>query len=227
VNGRERGDAASQVMADYSAQAARLFDNMRVPSALLIGCVMPLGFFASPRAEKDDSRVEKTLKHLHHLLAALAVGSLLTTVVWSTIMVNRLVEGAAAPSASVVELLMRDFFLQWVGCNVNFLVGLLCFAATLVTYSLVSFGAARNAVTCLVSGALCMMISIVNQQVRCGAGAGLRLKNFPGLVLTYWSLLFKDIKTGSNLLMAVAVALFIASVWLMARLVYKTATDKQ
>eukprot|EP00971_Amphidinium_carterae_P286382 5686121-Amphidinium_carterae.2 len=39
----------AEVLADYSAQASRLFDNMRVPSALLIGCVMPLGFFASPQ----------------------------------------------------------------------------------------------------------------------------------------------------------------------------------
>jgi len=184
---------------------------------------MPLGFFASPQVQKDDTATVKTLKHLHHLLAALAVACLLTTVVWSTIMVNRLVEGAVEPTASVVELLMRDYFLQWIGCNVNFLVGLLCFASTLVTYSLVSFGAARNAVTSLVTGALCMMISIVNQQVRLGAGSELRFKNIPGLLLTYWGLLFKEVKVGSNPLMAVACVLFIASFWLMGKLVYRTA----
>eukprot|EP00403_Amphidinium_massartii_P030285 CAMPEP_0178406324 /NCGR_PEP_ID=MMETSP0689_2-20121128/18853_1 /TAXON_ID=160604 /ORGANISM="Amphidinium massartii, Strain CS-259" /LENGTH=190 /DNA_ID=CAMNT_0020027361 /DNA_START=219 /DNA_END=791 /DNA_ORIENTATION=+ len=188
---------------------------------------MPLGFFASPREEKNDSATTKLVKHLHHLLSALAVGCLLTTVVWSTITVNRLTEGRAAPAESVVELIMRDFELQWIGCNVNFLVGLMCFASTIITFSWVTFGIARSTLTCLVSGSLCMMISIVNQQIRCGAGAGLRFSNMPGLILRYWGLLFADVKCGANPLMFVAIGLFITSFVLCARLTLKSLREAQ
>ena len=31
------------------------FDNMRAPAALLAGAIVPLGFFAAPKIEKEDA----------------------------------------------------------------------------------------------------------------------------------------------------------------------------
>eukprot|EP00434_Breviolum_minutum_P014382 symbB.v1.2.012682.t1/scaffold880.1/size155533/4 len=90
---RERGrlggggraeSSQTQRLADYSGQAARMFDNMRAPAALLAGGIVPLGFFAAPKIEPTDSVAHKWVKRIHYLVASIGICCELIAVVWST-----------------------------------------------------------------------------------------------------------------------------------------------
>ena len=76
---------------DYSAAAASLFGNMRIPAALVAGAVIPLGFVAAPQLEKGkEGTVQRLVKIVHALLGILTLSMELITIVWSTISVNKL-----------------------------------------------------------------------------------------------------------------------------------------
>ncbi|CAE7527834.1 unnamed protein product [Symbiodinium pilosum] len=171
-----------KAVADFSAHAAKLFDNMRGPAALLAGAVVPLGFLAAPKIAKDDPTWLKRVKRMHYVIASIAICCHLTTVVWSTITVNKLNETAPPHVGSLMQLLKQHYELPWIGCNVNFIMGLLAFACLLVTFSLASvtqasYGLVSRPVACTVAAAICLMISIVNDGVSQGdgtAGSGVR-----------------------------------------------------
>ncbi|CAE7359594.1 ISPF [Symbiodinium natans] len=165
--------------ADFSAHAAKLFDNMRGPAALLAGAVVPIGFAASPKITSEDPPWLKRVKRLHYVIASVAICCHLTTVVWSTITVNKLNETTPPQVGSLMQLLKQYYELQWIGCNVNFIMGLLAFACLLVTFSLASVSPASHGlvckpVACTVAAAICFMVSIVNDGVSQGDGGGVR-----------------------------------------------------
>lgn len=205
--GGRAGSSQTQRLADYSGQAARMFDNMRAPAALLAGGIVPLGFFAAPKIEPTDSVAHKWVKRIHYLVASIGICCELIAVVWSTVAVNKLNEAASNPSLSLMELLQRDYELPWIGCNVNFILGLMAFASLLVSYSYVSFGAVSRPITCTVCAAECLMISIVNDGVVQGDGreGGVRFGcNLFSLIKRYGVLLVTHAAHGNRFTLLLA-----------------------
>lgn len=214
----------TQRLADYSGQAARMFDNMRAPAALLAGAIVPLGFFAAPKLEKDDSPREKFVKRLHYLVASIGICCELIAVVWSTVAVNKLNEAAVHPSMSLMELLQRDYELPWIGCNVHFIVGLMAFASLLVSYAYVSFGAVSKPIACVVCAAECLMISVVNDGVVQGDGreGGVRFGcNLFSLIKRYGFLLITHAVHGHRLTLLASFFFLILAVFYLVRVQLK------
>eukprot|EP00913_Durusdinium_trenchii_P024351 g22861.t1 len=81
-----------------------------------------------------------------------------------------LYETTSAHSSSLMELLQRDYELAWIGCNVNFILGLMAFASCLVSFSCVTWGAVSRPIACTVLATECLIISIVNDGVVQGDG---------------------------------------------------------
>ncbi|CAJ1326957.1 unnamed protein product [Effrenium voratum] len=215
-------------MADYSMQAARMFDNMRGPAVLLAGAIVPLGFFAAPRIEKDDPAWLKRGKRLHYLLASIAICCELVAVVWSTIAVNKLNETNTAPARSLMELLQRDYELPWIGCNVNFIFGLMGFASLLVSFSYVSFGPVSRPIACTVLAAECFIISIVNDGVVQGDGqeGGLRFGcNLFSLVRRYLRLLLVHAVKGQRIMVVASFLMLFLAAYYLAKLQLQKQED--
>ncbi|CAE7725483.1 hypothetical protein AK812_SmicGene26168 [Symbiodinium microadriaticum] len=220
-----------KAVADFSAQAAKLFDNMRAPAALLAGAVVPIGFMASPKIVPDDPRWLKRVKRMHYVIASVAICCHLTTVVWSTITVNKLNERSPPPAGSLMQLLKQYYELPWIGCNVNFIMGLLAFACLLVTFSLASVSAASynlvcRPVACTVAAAICLMISIVNDGVSQGDGAegGLRFgSNMLMLFVRYVSLLAAHALKGPRPLLLLTFVFAGAAIYFVVKI--QTARD--
>lgn len=112
----------------YDKEAAALFNNMRLPAAIIGGSILPLGF-GFPL--KTDQRFgfgvsDQTLAYVdrvHLVVAILSLLSELIAVVYSTVAVNELTEVAVRPTADVMALLQGEYEMAWLGCNVYFLLG--------------------------------------------------------------------------------------------------------
>jgi len=204
---------AERALMDYSAAAKGLFDNMRGPASFLAGSMVPLGFFAAPKVSEGDSPTMKRVKRLHFVIATITIACELLTVMWSTVAVNKLTEAAALPAESVMQLLSRDYELEWIGCNVNFMIGLLGFASCLVTFAFTSFGPAKHFVSLFMSASFCLMMSIINDGVAKGDGGDFSFAgNFAGLLMRYVQLLITRIWKSPGICSVASVALFTASV---------------
>ena len=118
---RERGGAGyftpAAAVADYSGAVASLFDNMRAPAALIGGSLVPLGMLGAPPASKDDKPLVRALKKAYLVTAIAAISGEITTVIYSTIVINKLAETSVAPASSVVALIARDYQLEWLGAR--------------------------------------------------------------------------------------------------------------
>jgi len=190
--------AASLV--DYSGAVSALFDNMRAPAALVAGSLVPLGMLGAPEARDDDTPAVRTLKKAYLLTAILALSGEVTSVVYSTIAINKLAERAAAPATSVVALLARDYELEWLGSNVGFLGGLFGFVGLLGIRAWLAFGPAFGRFGALLcAGVVTHACSVVNAGIQFGpfaagegSGAPGLAANFLGLVLRYVGLVAKD-----------------------------------
>lgn len=194
----------STALRDYSTIAISLFNNLRVPAAVIAGAAIPLGFAAAPKPDRYDTRMKRFLKVVHLLLALVTIGTELMTILWSTVSLNKLAEVAVAPSNGVMELLARDFELQWLGCNVHFFLGLCSLAAMTGFNVLINFGAALGRIGAFSSGAgVFMMISILNDGIAQGDGTGARFgMNVFSIVRRYLQLLFARAARGHLLLAA-------------------------
>jgi len=120
-----------------------------------------------------------------------------------------------------MQFLQRDYELPWIGCNVNFILGLLTFAGLLVTFSLATHGPVCKPVACTVAAAICLMVSIVNDGVSQGDGVvgGVRFgSNMASLFARYICLLAKHALKGPRPLLLVAFFLAGAAVFFMVKL---------
>ena len=183
---------------------------MRTPAALIGGSIVPLGFVNTPLIKSGDCALTKRLKHLHMLIASFSLSAEIVAVIYSTIAINKLSEAPALPAKSVMELLKRDYELQWLGCNLNFLVGTLGFAALLGLRFWFCFGARFGKIglfSC--ASVLCHVLSIINRGIATGDGRGDRFSsNFAGLCLRYLTLLCRDTIDTKSILQLLA-ALFL------------------
>jgi len=185
------GVAAKGVPMDYSGIAKELFNNMRMPASFLAGAMVPMGFAAAPTISKEDSLMMKHAKSFHYIMATVTISCELLTVMWSTVAVNKLTESTVDSAPSVIHLLNRDYELEWIGCNVNFMIGLLGFASCLVSKAFISFGPAKKFISCFVAASVCLMLNIINVGVAQGNGSDFQFgNNFGDLVKRYIVLLF-------------------------------------
>ena len=77
---------------DCAEEAAELFDNMRVPAALVAGAIVPLVSFAGPRLDLSDSSSMTFAKQLHFFVAMVSLLSALVAVMYATVSFNSLTE---------------------------------------------------------------------------------------------------------------------------------------
>eukprot|EP00929_Paragymnodinium_shiwhaense_P088184 TRINITY_DN48424_c0_g1_i1.p1 TRINITY_DN48424_c0_g1~~TRINITY_DN48424_c0_g1_i1.p1 ORF type:complete len:354 (+),score=64.53 TRINITY_DN48424_c0_g1_i1:55-1116(+) len=210
-------------LGDYSPQAAALFDNMRGPAALLIGALVPLGFYDVPKL--SDGRAEPLTpeKRAHYLLSTASICCLLTTIVWATVSVNKLAEVRHEPTYDVMQLLKRDYELAWIGSNVNFMMGLFGFAACLISFGLISFGVIGKCVAFMCASSMCLMVSVINGGIAQGDGSnkGVRFgSNLATMFCRYMYLLVTKMIRGRKFFMGLAfVFAFFAAVIAVALIV--------
>ena len=78
------------------------------------GVVVHVG---APPASKDDKPLVRALKKAYLVTAIAAISGEITTVIYSTIVINKLAETSVAPASSVVALIARDYQLEWLGAR--------------------------------------------------------------------------------------------------------------
>ena len=173
---------------DYAPAATSLFNNMKLPAAVVTAGMISLGFATRfPELPKDtlekvyDSDVRRRcaqLERLHIVVALISVTSELIVVLWSSVEVNQLTERVFVPTTSVWNLIQRDADLAWSAVNSHFILGIIGFIGMLWLRAYVMLLAANASRSLMVAAgtgtaaALCLMVSIVNRGVQAGGGPG-------------------------------------------------------
>ena len=211
------------MLQDYSAAAAGLFGNMRIPAALVAGAVIPLGFVAAPQLEKGkEGTIQRLVKIVHALCGIFTLTTELVTIVWSTISVNKLTEVAYLPTENVMALLQRDFELQWLACNVHFLGGLFALAAMTGMRMFMLYGRRVGSIAMLsAASSICLMTGVVNDGISLGdgvnGGVSFGSTNLLSLVRRYVVLLVLHAAKGPRPLLCCAFACALAAIALSAK----------
>ena len=174
------------LLADYAPAAASLFNNMKLPAAVVTAGMISLGFATRfpelPRDTLDKvypqsirARCAK-LERLHVVLGLLSVTSELIVVLWAAVAVNQLTERVYEPASSVWDLIHRDCDLAWSAVNSHYILGIIGFTGMLWLRAYVMLLAASaskslmNAASTGTAAATCLMVSIVNRGVESGGG---------------------------------------------------------
>ena len=177
------------VLSDYSVPATSLFNNMKLPAAVVTAGMISLGFATGfPELPLDTpertytarqrQRCER-LKRLHIVMALISITSEIIVVMWAAVEVNQLTERVYQPAASVWDLIQRDCDLAWSAVNSHFVLGIIGFVSMLAIRAyvlLLAAEASRALMSAAMTGtaaALCLMISIVNRGVESGGGDGI------------------------------------------------------
>ena len=177
------------VLSDYSVRATSLFNNMKLPAAVVTAGMISLGFATSfPELPLDTPERTYTarqrqrcesLKRLHIVMALVSITSEIIVVMWAAVEVNQLTERVYLPAASVWDLIQRDCDLAWSAVNSHFVLGIIGFVSMLAIRAyvlLLAAEASRALMSAAMTGtaaALCLMISIVNRGVESGGGDGI------------------------------------------------------
>lgn len=173
-------------MADYAPAAASLFNNMKLPAAVVTAGMISLGFATRfpelPRDTLDKvyptsirAQVAK-LERLHIVLGLLSVTSELIVVLWAAVAVNQLTERQFEPARNVWDLIHRDCDLAWSAVNSHYILGIIGFVGMLwlrAYVMLLASSASKSLVNAASTGtasATLLMISIVNRGVESGGG---------------------------------------------------------
>jgi hypothetical protein len=180
--------AAAPLLADYAPAATSLFNNMKLPAAVVTAGMISLGFATSFPILPDDTPARQystairdrcdSLRRLHVVVALISVTSELIVVMWAAVQVNQLTERAYPPAASVWALIERDADLAWSAVNSHFVLGIIGFVTMLALRAYVMLLAAEassalmTAASTGTAAALCLMISVVNRGVEAGGGDG-------------------------------------------------------
>ena len=173
-------------LADYAPAAASLFNNMKLPAAVVTAGMISLGFATRfPELPRDtlDKVYSQSLRaqcakleRLHIVLGLLSVTSELIVVLWAAVAVNQLTERAYEPASSVWDLIHRDCDLAWSAVNSHYILGIIGFTGMLwlrAYVMLLSASASKslmNAASTGTAAATCLMVSIVNRGVESGGG---------------------------------------------------------
>jgi hypothetical protein len=157
---------------NFAGSDSDLFTNIRVPAALVAGAVISLGYQAASRPNRQTDRPnERFLKLIHSMLCVVTLFNELIAVVWSTLVINKLHETNPEPAHQVIELLMRDYELQWLGCNTHFLFGVLTLATATGVNVWIEWGASLGRFAAFSAGSsVLLMMSLINDAVAEGSG---------------------------------------------------------
>mmetsp|Transcript_49271 Transcript_49271/g.73340 ORF Transcript_49271/g.73340 Transcript_49271/m.73340 type:complete len:397 (-) Transcript_49271:17-1207(-) len=182
-------NAADVEISQYAPAAVSLFNNMKLPAAVVTAGMISLGFATGfPELPKDtsertyDDNIRRrcgTLRRFHIVVAIVSVTSELCCVLWSAVEVNHLTETVVLPATSVWDLIQRDCDLAWSAVNSHFVLGIIGFVTMLSLRGYVMLLAAEasaaliSAASTGTAAALCLMISIVNRGVEAGGGEGI------------------------------------------------------
>lgn len=125
----------------------------------------------APKPSDSDSLRIRRIKTINMVLGTAAVTMELACVLWSTITVNKLHEVCHVKTASLVDLLRIEYELEWIGTNLNFMLGLCLVPVMLVTNAFVTWGPGLGNVS-LFSAMSCIlfMTSVANQAIAQGGG---------------------------------------------------------
>lgn len=187
-------------LADHSAAAVNLFNNMRVPAALIAGSLVPIGILSAPQIDANDSKTIKLAKKANILLAGISLLNEILAVTYSSIAINKLVEISTPATGSVAELIAQTHLLAWIGTNVHFLLGLMGLA--LVVGSKAYFAGFGKAVGKAAMGwsiaVFLQSVSIINQGIGMGATdeSARFASNLFTLVVKYLKLLVASARGG-------------------------------
>lgn len=209
--------APKVILADHTAAAAALFNNMRVPAALIGGGVVPLGILSAPIVESTDNARAIRLKNANMLLAIVSLLNQVLAIVYSTVAVNKIAELTYEPTEGVAQFIEKYHELSWVGTNVHFLLGLMGFACLALAKPYHMYGKnVGDIAACWIGAAMAMCISIVNRAISAGHGAmddsSLQFaNNLGGLVVTYAKLLLQEC-VALNVLPILALGLVLVSI---------------
>ena len=189
TDGLSAAATVAPVLSDFAPAATSLFNNMKLPAAVVTAGMISLGFATSfPELPPDTPERQYSLKlrkrceslrRLHIVTALISVTSELIVVMWAAVEVNQLTERVYAPTASVWELIQRDCDLAWSAVNSHFVLGIIGFVSMLALRAYVMLLAAEassalmTAASTGTAAALCLMISIVNRGVEAGGGEGI------------------------------------------------------
>jgi hypothetical protein len=137
--GARRGKSAELPWwASHNTEASGLFNNLRIPAALVAGAVISATFVLEPNPS-DQGHIALT-KKLHLFLGVVSLCCELLTIVSSTAAIQKLAQ-APQKSASVNALLLDpEYEMYWVTSSVNFLLGLLCMTVMLGLRLFVVYG---------------------------------------------------------------------------------------
>ena len=203
-------------LADHTAAAAALFNNMRTPAALIGASIVPLGILSAPIVESTDDAREIRLKNANMLLAIISLLNQVLAIVYSTVAVNKIAELTYDPTEGVAQFIEKYHELSWVGTNVHFLLGLMGFACLALAKPYHVYGKnVGDIAACWIGAAMVMCISIVNRGISAyGAMDDSSLQfanNLGGLVVTYVKLLLQECMT-LNVLPILSLGLVLLSV---------------
>ena len=235
------------VLSDFAPAAASLFNNMKLPAAVVTAGMISLGFATTfpelPNVFDEDGNPKysqqlrqqcEKLRRLHIVVALISITSELIVVMWAAVEVNQLTERVFPPSASVWDLIQAECDLAWSAVNSHFVFGIIGFVSMLSLRAYVLLIAAEassalmSAAMAGTAAALCLMVSIVNRGVEAGGGSGVGYgSTIVDLVIHYIWLLAKtatDFKSPGPLEMA-AILFEITSVGFILK-VALTGDDK-
>lgn len=169
-------EAGSPEIRRYDREAAALFNNMRLPAAIIGGSILPLGFGFPLKTDLGgtmDSWTVAIATRVHHIVSIVSMLCELIAIVYSTVAVNKLTETVSPPTAGVMALLLQNYEKSWLGCNVNFLLGLMGLTVMIAVRAWLEFGVDFGTVPVLFTvAAVLLMVSIVNEGVAQGDGTG-------------------------------------------------------
>lgn len=238
-------DPSLAILSDYTPLATSLFNNMKLPAAVVTAGMISLGFATGfPELPQDTperqfpTRVRarcETLRRVHIVVALVSVTSELIAVLWAAVEVNQLTERTFDPTDSVWGLIQRDCDLAWSAVNSHFVMGIIGFVAMLALRAYVMLLAARasmalqTAASTGTMAALCLMMSIVNRGVESGGGNGIRYgSTILDLLRHYAVLLFEASINGESPgpLQLSAIVLELTSIFFVLQIIW-LGNDKQ
>mmetsp|Transcript_18158 Transcript_18158/g.45132 ORF Transcript_18158/g.45132 Transcript_18158/m.45132 type:complete len:473 (-) Transcript_18158:145-1563(-) len=204
---------AATGLANYAPAATTLFNNMKLPAAVVTAGMISLGFATTfpelpkksqttgkPYSDELRARCE-SLKRLHIVVSLIAVTSELVVVLWAAVEVNQLTEKKYELAHSVWDLIQRDCDLAWSAVNSHFVLGILGFVTMLSLRAYVQLlaveasAALMTAASTGTGAALCLLISIVNRGVESGGGEGQRYGSTIFDLFSHYAVLLSEAAT--------------------------------
>jgi len=193
------GLQAAVALANYSKDAIGLFNNMRVPAALMTGGLVPLGVIMNKPIEAEEPRRTKVLKKAGALLGVASLLSEIIAVTYASIAINKLVELPSPDTTSVVSLISQHHELAWLGTNIHFLLGMMGFGLLVGIRVYLVLGESVGTMVAGMSLAFFFQsLAVVNRGISReinGVSSGFA-SNFGVLLWKYGLLILKTIRTG-------------------------------